>query len=226
MDVERREDSHYIIPSEQEDPRAILRAIAIASFELARPAGMGRLNFDGSSTFTLEQADQFIIDGKDGLCLDMDYIEGRQVKTFITTEPDGSLAFKSWLFERDRGNPEPMFERTREILESTHSSAALPAEIVSTQHQFIGESLTLKLKELGYSRNAGESDEQFRKRVFPTLFSREVILAGEFVFGRHETDWTDSERTSYIELIGENPNVNLLQEFANKTIKETFRESQ
>lgn len=220
MDVERKGDSHQIRLGEGENQKDVLRAIAVASFELARPAGMGRLHFDGGSTLRPEEADRYIRVEEEGLSLSMDYVEGRQVKTYVRTEDDGSLAFDSWLFERDRGNPEPVFERAKEILQSEHPSSALPAELTTTKNQFQGNSLTLRLKELGYTRASEEIDEQFRRRVFPSLYRKDAILAGEYIFGKHEAEWNDSERSAYIVLLRQTPSDQLLQEFAVNVLRE------
>lgn len=221
MDVERKEDFHQIRLGEGENQKDILRAIAIASFELARPAGLGRLHFDGGSTLRPEQADRYIRKEEKGLSLDMDYVEGRQVKTFVRSEGDGSLVFSSWLFERDRGNPDPVFQRAKEILQSEHPSAALPAELITTQNQFRETSLTTRLKELGYERNPKETDEQFRGRIFPALYRRDVLLAGEYVFGKHEVEWDDSERLAYLRLIRQEPSDQVLQDFAGNLLGES-----
>lgn len=220
MDVERKGESHQIRLGEGENQKDVLRAIAVASFELARPAGLGRRHFDGGSTLRPEQTDRYIREKEKGLSLDMDYVEGRQVKTFIHTEGDGSLVFDSWLFERDRGNPDPVFKRAKEILQSEHPSAALPAELTTTQNQFREDSLTSRLKELGYDRNPRETDEQFRGRIFPSLYRRDVLLAGEYVFGKHEAEWDDSERLAYIELINQKPSDQVLQDFASNLLGE------
>jgi len=172
------------------------------------------LHFDGGSTFGSEDADRFIRKVKGKTYLDMDYVEGRQVKTGVSIEEDGSLAFNSWIFERDRGNPDPVFKRANEILKSKHPSAALPVEVTSTKNQFKGDSLTLRLKELGYERIPGETDEQLRGRIFLSLFKRDAILAGEFIFGKHEVEWTGPQRSAYIGILRNNRSDQFLQEFA------------
>lgn len=222
MDVERKGDSHQIRLGEGENQEDVLRAIAVASFELARPAGRGRLHFDGGSTLRPEEADRYIRKVEKGLSLDMDYVEGRQVKTFVHTEGDGSLVFDSWLFEGDRGNPDPVFQRAKEILQSQHPSAALPAELTTTQNQFREDSLTSRLKELGYERNPNETDEQFRGRIFPSLYRKDILLAGEYVFGKHEAEWNVLERLAYIELIDQKPSDQVLQDFAGNLLGKLY----
>ncbi len=220
MDVERKEESHQILLGEGENQKDVLRAIAVASFELARPAGLGRLHFDGGSTLRPEDVDGYIKAEKEGLSLSMDYVEGRQVKTYIHPQDDGTLVFNSWLFEKDRGNPDPVFQRAKEILQSEHPSTALPAELTTTQNQFKDDSLTKRLKELGYERNPNETDEQFRGRIFPSLYRKDVLLAGEYVFGKHEAEWDASERRDYIMLLQSKPSDLVLQDFAGNLLGE------
>ena len=68
-----------------EETQAVLRAIVRASFELARPAGLGHLHFKDESKLTDEDADRFInIPPKMGSAVVyMDYVEGRQCKTIL-----------------------------------------------------------------------------------------------------------------------------------------------
>ena len=220
MDVERKGESHQIRLGEGENQKDVLRAIAVASFELARPAGLGRLHFNGGSTLRPEEADVYIMEEKEGLALAMDYVEGRQVKTYVHTQDDGNLVFHSRTFERDRGNPDPVFQRAKEILQNKHPSAALPTELTTTQNQFKDDSLTKRLQELEYERNLGETDEQFRGRIFPSLYRRDVLLAGEYVFGKHEAEWDDSKRLAYVVLIKSKPSDQMLQDFASNLLGE------
>lgn len=214
MEIEKRGQDYYIKLGKNETPRNTLRAVAVASFELSRGVGMGFHQFDGGSTLRPENADQFIEERDGKLNLYMDYVEGRQVKTSVDTEDKNTLRFDGWLYERDRGNPAPMFKRSQEILDNIDTAAALPTEITSTKDQFKSGSLDSRLKELGYARNSGETDEKFRTRVFPVLFPRDPILAGEFLFGKHITEWRDEEKEVYAELLNNKPPLEKLVEFA------------
>lgn len=218
MDLERRGTEYVLKLGKGETPRNALRSIAVASFELARPAGMGRLHFDGGTTIRPEDADRFIQDWEGGLSLSMDYVEGRQVKTKIDTNDDGEMVFDGDLFERDRGNPDPMFKRAQEILDNIETAAALPTDLTRTETQFQGASLDSKLGELGYKRNNGETDDEFKRRVFPVIYLKDPILAGEFIFGKYEPEWEDEQRVKIIKLMHTEPDINDLVDFAKSTL--------
>lgn len=219
MEIEKRGSDYYIRLGEKETPRNALRAIAVASFELARAAGMGIYHFQGGSTLKPEDADRYIKDTQGKLSLSMDYVEGRQVKTFVETETKGELRFGGWSYERDRGNPTPLFKRSQEILDNIDTAAALPTEVTSTKGQFKNDSLDSRMKELGYTRNPEETDEKFRTRVFPALFPRDMLLAGEFLFGKHSTEWQDTEKAAYLDLLKSKPSLVELIIFAESSSK-------
>lgn len=215
MDLEKGKTGDYTIKlAKGETPKNALRSIAVASFELSRAVGMGIVHFDGGSTLRPEQADRYIKEKDGKFELNMDYVEGRQVKTHVSTDEQGQLIFNGWLFERDRGNPTPVFSRAQEILNNIEIAAALPVEVTSTKSQFKKDSLDSRMKELGYARNSGETDQKFRNRIFPDLFKRDKILAGEFLFGKHAPEWTEIERLEYINLLKRNPSIEDLIAFA------------
>ena len=200
MQVEKgsEPDNTYIIrPTEGEDLRSLLQAIAVASFEQSRPVSMGWYQFDAGTVITPEQADRFIQERDGKLALHMDYVEGRQVKTIIEQDDEGNLSFDAWLYEKDRGNPEPMFIRAEEILKG-RSRISMPPEIVSTKNQFIGESLDLRVKKYGFKRLPGESDIDFRKRLFPELHKIDRTRAFEFIWGQYAPEWDESRKIEYI----------------------------
>ncbi|OGD91694.1 hypothetical protein A3D81_01450 [Candidatus Curtissbacteria bacterium RIFCSPHIGHO2_02_FULL_40_17] len=216
MDIERRGDTSVIKAGEEEDLRQILRSVAVASFEMARPVGMGWLHHERGSTMTPEEADQFIRDRKGKLELAMDYVQGRQVKTFISQNDQGELEFRTWLFERDRGDSSKLFTRAQEIL-SGEGIASLPVEAVSTKDQYIGDSLDLLLSQYGQQRQEGESDIAFRTRVFPEVSQSDAIRALEFLFGQSAAEWNQVTETIALKFIRTSPKLRRdLQEFAQK----------
>lgn len=96
----------HIYLDNSEDERNVLRAIAKASFETARPAGMGFLHFNAATSLTDEIVDRLI--SPNGV--QMDYVEGRQCKTFIRKVDVGHFTMNAYLYERDRGNVDAMLE--------------------------------------------------------------------------------------------------------------------
>ncbi|MBI2405704.1 hypothetical protein HYV21_01475 [Candidatus Microgenomates bacterium] len=209
--------THRIYVEQGEDPRQILRAIAVASFELARPIRLGWLAHDGGAAMTPEDADQFIGEWGGKLSLSMDYVQGRQVKTGISQEADGSFTFNTGLFEVDRGEPNKMFARAQEIL-SGFGSASLPVEVVSTRQQYQGKSLDLRLEGIGYKRLDNEGDLEFRNRVFPSLFREDRLLAFEFLFGQSAAEWDDKKKKGLINFMLSS----LLTDDALKQFSQTF----
>ncbi len=212
MRVEREGEQHKIRLDQGDNPREVMRAIAVASFELARPVAMSRFNFDGGSTMTTQDADRFIEERDSKLRLRMDYVEGRQVKTFVDLEDDGSLTINTWLFERDRGEIDPVLKRTSEIL-SGGGAASLPVEVVSTKNMYEGASLEMRLNEYGYKREANESETELKRRIFPHLYRREPILATEILFGQSAEEWDEGKRLIAAALLRSNPTDEVLAKF-------------
>mgnify|MGYP001570509556 FL=1 len=53
----------------------------------------------------------------------------------------------------------------------------------STGYLYRGKFLEQRLKKYGFTRKKGESDWNFRKRIFPSLFKRDAGRAMEFLYG-------------------------------------------
>lgn len=179
----------YVENGEQEEQ--VLRAIVKASFQLARPVGMGWMNFKEEQSMTDADADGFIFKplACDETVVKMDYVGGRQCKTYLRKVEDGHFTLFNGAYERDRGLPDQMFERAKEILGSKAEKAP-----VSSNYMYKGESLTLCLKEYGYNRLPGESDWEFRQRIFPDFYLKSPDRALEFLMGASATEWGELER--------------------------------
>lgn len=197
MRYEKIGEDYHIHLEEGETEQVVLRAFVKASFELARPAGLGWLYFEDETQMSDEDADQFINLPPcwGDTVVDMDYVQGRQCKTFVSKVAEGHFKLDGWLYERDRGTPDPLFGRVTEILAGKPSQG-----LVSTSHMYRGESLTLRLKEYGFTRNLGEGDWDFRKRVFPDLFLMDGDRAMEFLMGGSAAEWDEREKLLYIDL--------------------------
>ncbi|TSA56818.1 hypothetical protein D4R42_02815 [bacterium] len=118
MRYEKIEGITHIYIEEGETEQQILRVIVKASFELACAVGLGWLHFNGNQEMTDELADQFIsLPSDDGdTVVQMDYVQGRQCKTYIKKVGDNHFILRNRSYERDRGTPEPMLDRAEEIL--------------------------------------------------------------------------------------------------------------
>lgn len=217
MRHEKQNGTAHIFVENGETEQQVLRAIVKASFELARPAGMSWLHFNDSQQMTDEIADQCItLEPRyedDNTVIDMDYVQGRQCKTYISRVEPGHFTLGNNSYERDRGVPDPMLDRAKEIISGKQS-----AGLASTSHMYKGESLTLRFKKYGFTRQNGESDWNFRKRVFPDLFKMDGDRAMEFLQGASAAEWDEMDKMlSYLILVSESkgkPDRNALVKFA------------
>lgn len=217
MRYEKQNETTHIFVESGETEQQVLRAIVKASFELARPAGMGWLHFNNNQQMTDEIADHCItLEPRyeyDKTVICMDYVQGRQCKTYVSRVKQGHFTLANHSYERDRGVVDPMLDRAKEILTGKQSTG-----LASTSHMYRGESLTLRLKEYGFTRQNGESDWNFRKRVFPDLFKKDSDRAMEFLQGGSAAEWDEMDKILYLIFIGENkgkPDCNALMKFAN-----------
>ena len=197
MRHEKIEDVTHIYVEEGETEQQVLRAIVKASFELARPIGFSRQHFDASQKMTEEVADKFInlLPHHRNVVVDMDFVQGRRCKTKLSKQNDGHFTLDNYLYEQDRGTPELMLDRAKEILASEETIGPVPGGLLSTSHMYKGESLTLRLKNYGHSRREGESDWDLRKRVFPDLYQRDPERAMEFLMGGSIVEWDEMDKT-------------------------------
>jgi hypothetical protein len=217
MRHEKINGATHIYVEEGETEQQVLRAIVKASFELARPAGMGWLHFNDSQQMTDEIADQCIMlepnCAGDKTIINMDYVQGRQCKTRISRVEEGHFMLANYSYERVRGVPDPMLDKAKEIIAGKQGTG-----LASTSHMYKGESLTLRLKEYGFTRQNGESDWNFRKRVFPDLFNKVGgDRAMEFLQGSSAAEWDEMDKMLYLILVSENkdkPDRNALVKFA------------
>jgi len=196
MRIETIDGTTHIYVERDETEQTVLRSIAKASFELSRPAGMGFLHFDaGAGEMTDEQADQFINLKSAYGVLEMDYVGGRQCKTYISKKGDGHFTLNNFLFERDRGDVTPLFDRAQEILSGARTVGPMSDNgLKSTAFMYEGDSLTKRLKEHGFDRQNGEGDWDFRKRTFPGMMHKDEIRALEFLLGCSAPEWNSTDK--------------------------------
>ena len=62
---------------------------------------------------------------------------------------------------------------TEEAVRLATALARAFAEIAEMEHEYVGEELDGQLAEFGLSRHSGESDRDFRNRVFPAVFAQD-----------------------------------------------------
>lgn len=198
MRYEKIEKDYHIYTEKGEAEQELLRALVKASFELARPAGSGWTHFQEDAVMPDEDADQFISlppRWKDTV-VKMDCVQGRQCTTSVSKVTEGHFKLDGWLYEQDRGTPEALFKRVTEILAGKPSQG-----LVSTSYMYRGDSLTLRLKEEGFTRNPGESDWDFRKRIFPDFSLMDEDRAIEFLMGGSATEWDELDMLPFFALV-------------------------
>lgn len=200
MRYEKLNGVSHIYVENGEDERLVLRAVVKASFELARPAGMGWLNFGEEQQMTDEDSDRFISNPLqcNDRVVEMDYVGGRQCKTYLRKVEEGHFILFNNAYERDRGLPEPMLEKAKEILAGKKSET-----FPSTSYMYKGNSLTLRLKEYGFTRLDGENDWEFRQRIFPDFYQISPNRAMEFLMGSSAAEWNEMEKLLCLALVSE-----------------------
>jgi len=205
MRYEKIGEDHHIYVEKGETERQVLRVLVKASFELARPVGLGWFHFKDETKDEIQMADEIadqFIDLPPRLVdtvINMDYVQGRQCKTFIRKVAEGHFQLANHSYERDRGIPEPFFERAKEIL-----TGKTVEELISTSYMYRGESLTLRLQEYGFERQPGENDWDFRKRIFPDLFPEDGDRAMEFLMGGSAAEWDERDKMFYFVFVRQN----------------------
>lgn len=193
MHFQKEPDGTHIFCDEGESEQDVLRAIAIASFSSAASGGMGLLHFNKGTQLTPEQADRFI--GNDShYVLYMEYVEGRGVQTRLTKIEPGHFLSVDHLFERDRGPISKMLEAAQALL-----SGQEPAEMNSTMYLYEGEALDMRSPEYFYGagddakRHDGESDWDYRKRIFVDHYDLAPDEALCFIMGGTLADFVEME---------------------------------
>ncbi len=177
MRYETTEGTTHIWCDEGESERDVLRAIANATFETAAAVGMGLVHYNPDTVLPEEFLDN-VVNLNSNRVLNMEYVEGRQVKTFIDRVEPGHFTLENYSFERDRGAPDTMLNRAAEIL-----GGATTTGHQSTMHMFEGENLDRRvLERYRTERQPGESDWEFRKRVFMDFYETDQD-ALTFCFG-------------------------------------------
>ena len=187
MRYETIEGTTHIWCDEGESEQDVLRAIANATFETAGAIGLGLLHFNGETTLPEDFLDQ-AIDLTGSLALNLDYVQGRQVKTCINRvgDGDGHFTLANRLFERDRGAPDTMLTRAQAILAGAEVTGTQ-----STMHMFEGNSLDVRVQErYRIDRLPGETDWELRQRVFLDFYEEDQG-ALEYLLGGTIGDFDD-----------------------------------
>jgi len=179
----------YRVFCDSKGQRDILRALVTAIFELSP--------FRGSlgASLTAEQADDFIHLERESHRIevrgpteayplpiaDMDYVGDRVCKATLFKYSDGSFTVH---LARTR------WSQDREVLEILLRGE----QIISCTNTYEGSLLDSIVQRYGHSRCSGESDWEFRKRVFPALYPISPERALELLLGSRARYWHASDR--------------------------------
>ncbi len=193
MHFKKEDDGTHVYCDEGESEQEVLRAIAIASFSSAPSGGMGLLHFNKDTQMTPEQADHFI--GNDShYVLYMEYVEGRGVQTRLTRIEPGHFLSVDHLYERDRGPISKMLEQAQALIDGV-----VPNDLNSTMYLYEGEALDRRAPEYfyqaddAYKRKPGESDWDYRKRIFVDHYDLAPDEALCFIMGGTLADFVEME---------------------------------
>lgn len=187
MRFEKQGENTHIFVEGDETEVDVLRAIAKASFKLARPVGLGIAHHVEDLELTDEQADM-MVDPNRGVGIKCDYLQGRQVVTRVARVSEGHFEFDDYIFERDRGTVVPMLELVQALLRGETDAVA------SSTPQYQGQALDNIVGQFQITRQEGESDWQLRQRAFPPIYPREIIFAIRILMGINENEWDEADR--------------------------------
>lgn len=177
------ENDYYIHIEEGEDAQTVLAAIIVASVEFSYPRG----GFETSQpAVSLDEAKRELR-LNDQYTIILDYIGRHLCKTTIMTTKDvNTFVLMGHTFETNRGDPTPMFERAKEIL---NPELEKTADFRQMQR---GVGLDYLTAPYGFKRNEGETDEQYIKRIFIPLEKVAKDFALQITFGMRPDDWSSS----------------------------------
>ena len=193
MHYETIEGTTHIYVDEGEDRAAVLRALVLASFNMARPFGLSRVGFATDFRLTDDHVGLFIEDTGDpnsgSRVVRMEYIDGRQCATRIFSQGEGHFTLQNTVFEPDRGEPDPMLDYAKKLLAGVEVS-----DFPLTTHMFKGRSLELRLREWGIERQDGEDDWALRGRAFLAIFKQRPAFAFELVMGMCQSEMDEMDQ--------------------------------
>jgi len=194
-----------IRPEKNETQEEVARAIARASFDLARPIAGGWEKFNLRHRLSDEEAKTIVWRRPDQskLLVNLDWHEGRRCKTMLYFAGGSDLLFSNQYYEEARGESRVMLEAARCLLYGVDPDLPRTKEgLFSTTFMFTGRSLDLRLVRFGLVREFEESDWEFRCRIFPELFHhrQEREVAVEFLIGSSAAEWDEDDFKLHDEL--------------------------
>ncbi len=211
MRFTRNNGEILIFCENEETEQEVLRAIAKATFETAISYRMGLLQYNPNTILSDSDVDEWINLDQEHV-LNLDYIEGRQVKTRIDRNEEGQLVLYEEFYRTRRGaTPDVMLTRAQELL----AGAEPKGHCDSYSFIFQGENLDLFLVEMGMERKPNENDWDFRKRIFPDMWTQDRDHAIMVLFGGFPlTDFNEFDKMLVLALFFDKPSRTGLVDFA------------
>ncbi len=172
------QDEVIITVEEGETLRDAVNAILQASIMLMKPLLVSRL--PGWTQVPLSETIAKYIAEWDRTGQTRIEYYGLPCKTEVRTVGADALEFNAWLFNCDRGTPEPMLRLARDILSAKAGGYA-------------GKKLDERLRLLGHERQLDESDWAVRLRVSKLVASNNLQDAVELLYAGPATVWGEME---------------------------------
>ena len=123
MDYKKINDREIEINPGETPIQELLETIAKVSYELARPVGNGIFAAFATKSEDIDYSRFVSSNG-----VDMDYVNGRQCKTSVSVNENGTLTFDASLYQTDRGSPELFLDKVKSTLEGKVEGAETNVE--------------------------------------------------------------------------------------------------
>jgi hypothetical protein len=194
-------DEYHVLCEDGESERGVVRALVIAIFEMCPSSTSAGISISADLADKFIDLDRDRHSGYPFAVADMDYIDGRMCKAGVLRHKDGSFTIR---FAPSAGR---QCKSTKDVIQRAE-------DIMSRITAYTGELLDSRLATYGFSRSDGESDWEFRQRVFPDLAIYEPERALEFLLGRRGIYWRESESVLATSVILRRKHYGSLRRFA------------
>lgn len=91
-------------------------AIAKASFEFAKPEGLGKLQYRENGEMTWEDAEKYFVKNIRGVFYSVDYFQGRACKVTIFKDENGKIKFGRNRYSITKNDENAMLKRACQLI--------------------------------------------------------------------------------------------------------------
>ena len=179
MDYKRLDKNTVEIIPDKVPVRKVINEIARLSYELARPVGLGFLQPSLTSSRDTEFSDYINLDGNlDGpWVLEMDYVNGRQCKTYIRKDEQGRLLLDASVYETDRGSVEGLLDKVKEKFNGGTKSVTVTSKNTPFSKELAIDTLEMKEKLTHLSKYMEDQSGSFLQGMDSTVFEFSRLLS-------------------------------------------------